>query len=171
VRRATFMLLLVVALALELQHFRDGRSHPYSTPVPAEPVAQVRAEHLLTMLDFWNQELMPYILLQRSQARALQSGDVATAARLERRLVPGLMRVQRLWADAVREPLLREHGSVEGRALTAARVAWAEWAAAILRRRPPPAARLASLEANAVRLDQAAYAAVDASLKAALKQG
>jgi hypothetical protein len=39
----------------------------------------------------------------------------------------------------------------------------------MLRRRPPPAARIASLEADAVRLDEAAYAALDASLVAALK--
>ena len=79
------------------------------------------------------------------------------------------MRVQRLWADAARDPLLREHSSAEARALVAARVAWAEWAAVMLRRRPPPAARIASLEADAVRLDEAAYAALDASLVAALK--
>ena len=163
-RRVALTLLLLVALAFELQHFGHGHSHPSDRPVPAGSVAQARAQHLLTLLDFWNQELMPYLLLQRSRARSLRVGDVATAARLERQLVPGVTRVQRLWADAAEDPLLQAHGFAEARALAAARVAWAEWADAILQRRPPPAARIASLEANAVRLDQAAYAAIDASL-------
>jgi hypothetical protein len=169
VRRIAFILLLLVALVIELQHFGHGRSNPSSRPVSAEPVAQARAEHLLTLLDFWNQELMPYILLQRSRQHALEIGDLANAARLERRLDPGLARVQRLWEDAADDPLLRAHDSVEARALAAARDAWAEWAAAVLRRRPPPAAKIAVLEAKAVRLDQTAYTAIDASLVAAVE--
>jgi hypothetical protein len=166
-RRAAFVLLLVV-LGIELQHFGFGRSHPSTPPATAES-SQARAEHLLTSLDFWNQELMPYILLQGSRARALQVGDVASAARLERRLVPGLTRIRRIWAGTLSDPLLRERDSVDARALARARGAWAEWVAAVLRRRPPPVSKIASLEANAVRLDQEAYAAIHASLMAALQ--
>jgi hypothetical protein len=170
VRRATLLLLLLVVLGLELQHFGDRRSHPASRSLPAESTAQARAEHLLTLLDFWNQQLTPYVLLQHSRAQALQINDVPSAARLERQLFAGLIRLQGLWTDAAREPMLREHDSADARALAATRVAWARWANAILRRRPAPAARLASLEAKAVRLDQEAYAAIEASLLTALKQ-
>jgi hypothetical protein len=149
VRRAALLLLLLVVLALELQHFGGHRSHPDARPPAVESAAQARAERLLTRLDFRNQQLMPYILLEHSQARALKKP----------RLVRGLTRLHGLWTDAAREPMLRATG-----------VAWARWTAAILSRRHVSAGRLASLEAKAARLDQTAYVAIGALLRAALKQ-
>jgi hypothetical protein len=164
------LLLIGLGLALEVQHQLGGiRSHPSSPAAPAAPAAQARAEHLLTLLDFWNQELMPYILLPQSRAHAIRSGDLAAARKLDARLIRGLAHLQRLLTDAVRDPLLLADDSVAPRAVEATRAAWAEWTSATLRRRPPAAAGLAALEANAVRLDQAAYEAVNASLHAALK--
>jgi hypothetical protein len=171
--RAKVLLLLLVAVALALevrQQLGGSRSHP-SSPAAPEAAAQARAEHLLTLLDFWNQKLMPYILLPQSRVHALRIGDVAAARRLDARLVRGLTHLRRLLTDAVLDPLLVAGDSVAPRTVEAARAAWAEWTSATLRRRPRPAGRLAALEASAVRLDQAAYAAVEASLHAALKLG
>jgi hypothetical protein len=94
---------------------------------------------------------MPYVLLPQG------------------RLARSLTHLRRLLTGAVRDPLLREDHSVAGRAVARARVAWAEWTAATLRGRPPPAARLAALEANVVRLDEAAYTAVGALFRTALE--
>jgi hypothetical protein len=170
-RRTELLLLLVVALVLAVevqQQLSRGGSHSSKPPASAPLAAQARAEHLLTLLDFWNQELMPYVLLQ-GRARAHTIEDVAYARRLGHRLARGLTHLQRLLIEADRDPVLVASDSAASRAVEATRAAWAEWASASLRRRPPPAATLAALQAKAVRFDQAAYAAVDASLRTALK--
>lgn len=169
-RRATLVLVLLIAVAAEseLQQPGGSRSHPSSSVAAAQPGALGRAEHLLTLLDFWNQELMPYVVLPQSRAHALVIGDVTSARRLDRQL-RGLTHLQRLLADGVRDPLLRADYSVAARAVEADRVAWAEWTAANLQRRPPPAGRLAALEANAGRLNEAAYTAIDDLFRTAPK--
>jgi hypothetical protein len=170
VRRVGLLLLVTVAFALELEQLGAGRSHS-RTPSPA-PVAaaQARAERALTLLDFWSQELVPDVLLQQGHVQALRAGDVVAASRIERRLRPELARIRNLWADAARDPLLGGADSVETGALVAARDAWAEWAAALLAGPSVGGRRLAALEQNAVRLHQAAYAIVDASLRAAVER-
>ena len=119
------------------------------------------------------QTLVPDILLQQSRAHSLRVGDVANAARLEHRIRRDLLQAEGFEAAATRDPALRNHNSVDARALRAAAAGWDDWVSALLGRatsqRHGRARHIAELEAKAVRLHQAAYAAVDASLKAALE--
>ena len=149
------LILLTVAVALELQHF--GRDRPHgSVSTAVAPATQDPAHRGLTLLDYWSQELVPNMLLQRARAAALRAGDPRRAAQLERRIRNGLQRIQAFGARSAHEV----------RAVRATGAAWTRWATALLeeRRRPRD---VASLEANAVRLHQAAYAAVDATIRAA----
>jgi hypothetical protein len=165
---------LTVAIALELEHYQHGRSHFPGKPPAARPAEQVQAQaqHALTLLDFWAQNVVPTVLLERARARALQVGDHIRAARLERRLRYDLVKVHAFGAMAARDPSLRHSNSAEARALRAAGIAWRVWATAMLKRaRSTHRAQtrgVAELEANAVRLHQAAYAVVDASLRASI---
>lgn len=162
---------MIAALAVALRYHGDGGPHP---PRKASvPVKEVQAERVLTLLDFWAQTLVPDILLQQSRAHSLRVGDVANAARLEHRIRRDLLQAEGFEAAATRDPALRNHNSVDARALRAAAAGWDDWVSALLGRatsqRHGRARHIAELEAKAVRLHQAAYAAVDASLKAALE--
>jgi predicted transcriptional regulator len=134
---------------------------------------QKQAERVLTLLDFWAQRVLANITLEQSRAQALRVGDLATAAKLERRARPSLLQAERFPAMAAHDATLRNRNSIDVRALTAAGIAWAKWASALLRQaadvEPHRGRDLAELEAKAIRLHQAAYAAVDATLRAALQ--
>ena len=166
-------LLLVAALALAVVLGLDGHGRSRPSAVAAASIRQTEAERVLTLLDVWSQTLVPNIVLQQSRARALQVGNVSEAARLERRVRRGLRRAEGFEAVAAYDPALR-NSSVEVRALRVAAAAWGDWAAALLMRptsssRHDQAKHVAELEAKAIRLHQAAYAVVDASLRAALE--
>jgi hypothetical protein len=151
-RRLGLVVLLSAAVALELELLGRDHHQPAAAPSPA-PAAQTQAEHGLTLLDYWTQELVPSILLQRARADALRDHSLARAGRLERRMRAGLLRVRGFGPAAVHEM----------RAVTETGAAWSEWAAALLRSSARPR-EVALLEAKAIRLHQAAYAVVDAAV-------
>ena len=168
-RRAGFLLLLIVALTLELQHYENG--HPRSPPRRATParVDEAQTARLLTLLDFWSEKLVPDILLEHARARALQAGDAAKAARLEPEVRRRLLQVQSFGTSVAKELALERRNSAARRVRTAA-IAWAAWASAVLRQsHAPRTGQIAGLEAAAVRLHQAAYAAVDAAARTAAR--
>lgn len=169
-RSIWLLLLLIVALALALQ----GSGHDGSRPTQRHsyPAKQEQVERELTLLDVWAQTLVPGILLQHSQARALRVGDLTNAVRLERPVLRGLVKAEGFKAQVADDPTLRTSNSVDVRAVRAAADAWGDWATAVLLRphswRGNQARLIAGLEARAVELHQVAYAVVDASLKTAL---
>jgi hypothetical protein len=151
VRRLGLVIALSAALAIELGLL--GRDHHHPVAGPDARAEQTPAERGLTLLDYWTQELVPSVLLQRALADALHEHRLARAARLERRMRRGLLRVRGFGPAAAHElPPVRDTGA-----------AWSEWAAALLRP-SPRALDVARLERKAVRLHQAAYAAVDATI-------
>ena len=170
VRRAALLLVLTLDVALVAQQLLRAGSHP--APAVSESVQQRQAERALTLLDFWAQTVVPGINLEQSRARALQVGDVATAVRLKRRIRQRLLQAERFPLAAAHDPLLGNRDAASVRALRAAAAAWADWATAVLRhgasRASDQAHNLAALETKGVDLQQAAYAAVDTSLRAAV---
>jgi hypothetical protein len=169
VRRLTPLLLVIAGLVAGLQPWGQTGPRPRSPLVTPE---QTQAERALTLLDVWSQTLVPTVLLQQAGARAHQVGDFAEAARLERQVRTGLMRIERFETEAARDPVLRNGNRHAVRALRASAAAWARWASLLLNPRgagtPDRVRRTADLEGNAVRLHQAAYVAVDAYFRAAL---
>jgi hypothetical protein len=157
-------LALLAAVGLGSALLVGGGARSPTRAAVAQAPAQARADHALTLLDWWNQALVKDVLLADGRARALRRGELRAAARLWRPLRADLMRVRRLWADAAGDPLLGGHPSPEGDALAAARDAWVQWADALLARPAVAAPRIAALEAAAVRRSQRAYAVIDASL-------
>jgi hypothetical protein len=170
-KRALLLLVLVVALVVELAHYERGRSGP-SDEGALVSRKEAQAQRALTLLDFWSQGVVSNLLLQRSRAGALEAGGDARAASLERRIRRGLIDIRDFAETAWRDPALRESGSAEVRALRAAGAAWSRYASELLKRprslHGRQARRIAALEANAVRLHQAAYDVVDASLRETL---
>jgi hypothetical protein len=150
----------VLGVALVLAAGGGTRTAPHRGAAAVAP-AQARADHALTLLDFWNQQLVRDVLLANA---ALRQRDGRRAARLWRPLRADLLRVRRLWAGAARDPLLGGRPTPEGDALAAARDAWVQWADALLARPPAAAGAIAALEAEAVHRSQRAYAVIDASL-------
>jgi hypothetical protein len=127
----------------------------------------------LTLLDVWSQTLVPSILLQQSEAAAQRAGDFSTASRLTREIRAGLDRVEGFDAEVVHDPVFRDRNPAEVVALRAAAAAWTQWASLLLGRVWVPAGertrRLAALERSAIRLHQAAYFVIDASIRTALR--
>jgi hypothetical protein len=163
VRTLALLLVLVVALGFELQHYERGHSRSPARPAPTR---QQQAERVLTLLDYWTDRVIPSILLQDARAHALRAGDLPKAAALERRIRTGLRQVRGFRANAARDPLLVGPRTREVRAVMQAGAAWAEWASALLGPEASPDEQpIAHLEANAVRLHQAAYKTVDASIR------
>jgi hypothetical protein len=162
-------LLVVAAIAVGLVgRGRGGSRFARTGSVPSQ---EKRAEEGLTLLDVWSQTVVPYISLQQARAQAAHTGDVARAARLARQLGPGLLAIERFAPDAAEDPILRNDNSIEGRAVRAAGAAWGDWASALLWRPSSPRTmwtrQLAALRARAIRLQQDAYSAVDASFRTA----
>jgi hypothetical protein len=126
----------------------------------------------LTLLDVWAQSVVPGILLEHAEARALRVGHIFAAARLEQRVRAVLQQVESFQAEVEHDPALRRANSGDVRALRAASAAWAAWASAVLRQQSGRFRQaqliVTTLEAHAVRLHQAASATVDSSLRASI---
>jgi hypothetical protein len=171
VRSVGLLLVALVAVAIGVRQLDRGESHSHH---PAHiPSRQEQAERALTLLDVWAQSVVPGILSEHSEARALRAGSLFAAARFEQRVRLVLTQAANFEPQVAHDALLHTLGSDDVRALHPVAAAWRAWAAALLRaqtRAPDRRARLviSKLEANAVRLHQAAYAAVDSSLRAAV---
>jgi hypothetical protein len=171
VRSAGLLLVLLTAVGIGLWRL-DDRGSPRHEP-PAAFSQQERAERALTLLDVWAQSVVPAILLEHAEAHALQVGHIFAAAQLEQRMRAVLQQVEGFQADVEHDPALRKVNSGDVRAVRAASAAWVAWASAMLRPQSGRSPRQAqwtvtTLEAHAVRLHQAAYAAVDSSLRASI---
>jgi hypothetical protein len=171
VRSLGLLLVALVAVAIGVRQLDGGdvRAHQ-----PAHiPSRQELAERALTLLDVWAQSVVPGILSAHSEARALRAGSLFAAARFEQRVRRVLAQAANFEPQLARDTILRTVDSNDARALSAAASAWHAWAAALLRAQAHAPDRrtqlvISKLEANAVRLHQAAYAAVDSSLRAAV---
>jgi hypothetical protein len=166
IRNVVLVLLVTVGLGVALL---DRHGAPRSPANGSISVGEQHAERILTLLDVWTQTLVPTILLQQSRAHALRVGNLSRAARLGPRIERGLVQAEG-FESAAQNPKLRDDNAAALRALRAAGAAWAAWASALLGQsasvRGNGAAHTAQLEARAIRLHQAAYDAVDASLTA-----
>jgi hypothetical protein len=166
IRDVVLVLLVTVGLGVVLLHRQGGQRSRANGSIS---VAEQHAERVLTLLDSWTQTLVPTILLQQSRAHALRVGNLSKAARLRPRIERGLVQAEG-FESAAQDPTLRNDNAADLRALRAAGAAWAAWASACLGRsasvRGDGAAHTAQLEARAIRLHEAAYDAVDASLTA-----
>ena len=168
---APLLLLVGAAIVVGVQDRGPGGSRlALATSVPSK---QERAQEGLTLLDVWSQRLVANILLQQARAQAVGAGDVAKAARLARHIRRGLIEIERFAPDAAEDPILRDDDSVAGRAVRAAAAAWGEWASALLWQPAFPhvvwTRWVAARRARALRLQQAAYTAVDAVFRTALQ--
>ncbi len=132
-----------------------------------------RASRALTLLDVWSQLLVSNLLLQQAQAHAQRVGDVASATLLAGRVRRGLRQVEGFEIAAAKDGALGNLNSFDVQALRVAATAWRDWASALLRRpgflMGEHGRQIAKLEAEAMRLHDAAYAAVDASFRAAVE--
>jgi hypothetical protein len=173
VRSVALLLASLAAIGIAVQQFGYGTA-PRSTVAArtAPSAAQTQAERSLTLLDVWAQAIVPSMLLEHSRAQAVGAGEEHLAARLARRLRGQLLRAASFEADLAHDPGLRTSDSIDALVLHDAAAAWRAWASALLRlpagRSRRTWARIAALEARAVRLHQTAYAVVDASFRTAL---
>jgi hypothetical protein len=162
VRSVVLLLASLAIVGIAAGHFGYGSS---SRSRAAPSAAQTQAELSLRLLDVWAQSVVPSMLLEHSRVRA---------ARLTRRLRLRLLRAESFETDLMHDRELNVGDSIDVRALQETASAWHDWASALLRLTGEPsrrsASRIAALEARAVRLHQAAYAVVDASLRAAVSE-
>jgi hypothetical protein len=144
---------------------------PGGSPQAAVSGRLEQASRALTLLDVWSQLLVPTVLLQHAQAHALRIGDVGSATLLEGKIRHGLLQVEG-FEEAAHDGALRNPRSSDVRAIRAAAAAWHDWASALLWQQsfltPSQRRHVAELEAKAMRLHQAAYAAIDASFRVAV---
>jgi hypothetical protein len=171
VRSAGLLLVLLVAVGIGLWRFEQRGSRHHVAPSAFSQ--QERAERALTLLDVWAQSAVPAILLEHAEADALRAGHIFAAALLEQRVRAVLPQVESFQRQVEHDPALRSVNSGDVRALRATSAAWRAWASAVLRQQSGGSRRQAqlivsALEARAVRLHQAAYAAVDRSLRASI---
>lgn len=139
-----------------------------AAPIDASPAIGVE------VLGKWDAVLIPAVLANRDRAVAAEKGDMARAARLDRRFQRYLKRARK-FGSRTRAAFVDEPDSrIKGR-VTAAADAWTEWANELLTAPPAgdfdQARHIADLAAVAVAKTRRAYRAVGEPIPAAWRRG
>lgn len=135
---------------------RGGDSSTDATAPPAEQRAG-------DLLDEWSDKVIPALLTFRARQQAAEQGDVAKAARLERKALRRLRPAEKFGRDARKEFIDDDRQDPVVKATTDAGDAWTEWAHTI--RTEPPAGdfsqaqKIADLGADAIAAHRRAYRA------------
>jgi len=116
-----------------------------------------------TLLEEWDRELVPTLVLLGERAQAADAGEVEKAAKLEQDAIVRLRRILRFGRQG-RSAFIDDLDSAEAKAVRAAGDAWTEWARLTLT--DPPAGdftkarAIADLGAAAVSAHREAYRAL-----------